>query len=115
MSDDLQGKLDVITSHLADVTANNSELNVKLDGAKRELDKITNQLFEERDANAELQNNLAERKHSEQLAGWAIDRALESKKIAGVGGFTAQEVCIDAQTLCDWIVGNSAKPKETMQ
>lgn len=84
-------------------------------GIMRELDKVTGQLHEAQDSLTELNEKLAERKHSEQLAGWAIDRALETAKLnSAKEGFSpkSEDVISDAAKFCDWIVSSSIQPKK---
>jgi hypothetical protein len=80
-------------------------------GIMRELDKVTNQLHEAQDSAKELDEKLQERKHSEQLAGWAIDRALETAKLSP-RHMTAKEVIEEAATYCAWIISSSIQPKK---
>lgn len=45
-----------------------------------QLDKVTGDLFKAQEIATDLKLQLDDKKHSEQLAGWAIDRALELAK-----------------------------------
>lgn len=82
-------------------------LQTKNKSLSDQLDKITADLFKMQDTAAELRNQLEEKKHTEQLAGWAIDRALETHKLAGP---TSEQVTQTAQKFCDWIKASSAAP-----
>lgn len=77
-----------------------------------ELDKVTGELFTANDRITDLQNQLAEKKHSEQLAAWAIDRAIESFKVAVNPNVSPAAVIGCAQTYCDWIKASSAQVVE---
>jgi len=70
-----------------------------------ELDKITGELFTAQDTITALQNKIAEKKHTEQLAAWAIDRALEAQKI----GTQPDTITASAQSFCEWIKASSAQ------
>ena len=81
-------------------------------GIMRELDKVTGLLHEAQDNAKELSDKLAERKHSEQLAGWAIDRVIETVKLAPCH-MTAKQVVQEAEVYCKWIVESSIQPKSS--
>lgn len=72
----------------------------KLAGTLRELEKITQQLFDAETNLAEATKKLEDKSYSEQLAGWAIDRALETHKTAPV---SPNEVLETADKFCKWI------------
>ena len=86
-------------------------LEQKNKSLSNELDKITTQFFEMEAQAKDLHEKLLTRKHSEQLAGWAIDRALETYKLAqsadGTRSIDADMVIKQAQQYCDWIVSSS--------
>lgn len=70
-----------------------------------QLDKITSDLFKMQDIAADLKNKLDERKHSEQLAGWAIDRAIE---VAKIKPSEHTDIIALAAKFCKWAVESSA-------
>lgn len=92
---------------LAEVELENKLLKQHKDGALRELEKVTDQLFKTQDQNKALVDAVEEKKHSEQLGAWAIDRAIEEKKIN-----KDVDVLIRAQEFCEWVMKSSAKKME---
>lgn len=84
-------------------------LEVKNKALSDQLDKVTADLFKLQDTAVELRNQLDEKKHSEQLAGWGIDRALEAHKLADDKP-TPATITNTAQHMLDWIMSSSAKP-----
>lgn len=64
-----------------------------------------------------MQAALERKKASEQLAAWAIDRAIETRK-AGGQPVTSADVIADAAAYTDWIATfkhDAAQPAETIQ
>ena len=55
-------------------------LQLQNKGALRELDKVTEQLAEAQKIATKLKEKLEKKKYSEQLCGWAFDRATEVAK-----------------------------------
>lgn len=106
------------TANLSQETIQSLELkNKRLVG---EIDKLQTQLFSAQDSITDLTAQLEEKKHSEQLAGWAIDRALQIRKES------VESAIDDAEKLCAWVHNSSARddarekspielPKESMQ
>ena len=84
---------------------NEELLQQKLSGALRELDKLTEQLAQAQEVGTKLKAQLDEKKHSEQLAGWAIDRAIEVAKLSQ----PSVDITVAAQSYCDWVMKSSAK------
>lgn len=75
------------------------QLEQKNKALSQQLDKITEQLYAAQEIATDLKNQLDEKKHSEQLAGWAIDRALETAKL-----HPNEDIIATAQKYCDWIM-----------
>jgi len=109
----------------------NDELQRDVKGLTATIDREQKMRFEAEDRIKQLTEVLEEKKHSEQLAGWAIDRAIESLKLDPASTAQAFSTLInqtpsdaiikEAQKFCDWIKNSSAQPKqdqntqETMQ
>lgn len=83
-----------------------ADLEVKNKRLLGEIDQLQTQLFKANDQARALNDLLEEKKHSEQLAGWAIDRALQIRK----ENSTAETVIADAEKFCAWVHSSSAKP-----
>jgi hypothetical protein len=95
-----------MTDEIATLEAKNKALS-------NQLDKITDDLFKTQEIATDLKNKLDEKKHSEQLAGWAIDRAIETIKLQPNSALGVTDI---AQSYCDWIMGSVTKKiAETMQ
>lgn len=90
---------------MSNLNEENKELKQKLARLLAEHDKITEQLAKAQEIATELKNQLDEKKHSEQLGAWAIDRAIEAKKLD-----LSIEITPTAQQFCDWVMKSSAKP-----
>lgn len=89
---------------MSNLNEENKELKQKLARLLAEHDKITEQLAKAQEIATELKNQLDEKKHSEQLGAWAIDRAIEAKKLD-----LSIEITPTAQQFCDWVMASSAK------
>lgn len=106
---------------MSDVNITNIELEQRNKRLLGEIESLQKQIFDAHDTNKALNEILEEKKHSEQLAGWAIDRALELNKLLvqaqeGAGHKeirTVQGIIDDAQKLCDWIKESSAAPRKS--
>lgn len=87
----MKAKLDLLESHHK--------------GAIRELEKVQKQLYATQDAVKNLQSKLDNKKHTEQLAGWAIDRALEASKLMPDGSKpkTVADLVKIARDICDGV------------
>lgn len=81
-------------------------LNQKINADQVEMAKL------QEDAQL-MQAALERKKASEQLAAWAIDRAIETRKAIGVG-FVARDVIADATAYTDWIA-TFKQPQETTE
>lgn len=94
----------------------NKDLKQKLAGALRELDNVTEQLGKAQEIATELKERLDEKKHTEQLAGWAIDRAIETAKLSinpasGTSFISTHEtITKSAEAFCNWVIQSSARP-----
>lgn len=82
------------------------------EGALRELEKVQAQLYAAQDDITALTQQLGEKKHSEQLGAWAIDRAVEVIKLRSnfVNPVTAKDVTDVAAGLTEWVMETSAAP-----
>lgn len=90
---------------MTNLSEENHQLKTKLSGALRELDNVTDQLAKAQEIGTKLKNQLDEKKHSEQLAGWAIDRAIETAKLSDA----STDIISTAQSYCDWVMETSAE------
>jgi len=88
------------------------QLEAKNAALSRELDKVTEEKFHAQEIATELKRQLEEVKHTEQLGGWAIDRALEFIKLKDSKDHVASDVTQTAQHFCEWIKNSSAKSVE---
>lgn len=68
-----------------------------------QLDKITGELFKAQEIATDLKLQLDDKKHSEQLAGWAIDRALELAKHLTDKPQTVAALTKIANDICDGV------------
>lgn len=105
---------------MTDVVVHLQEQNKLLEQKNKalsdQLDKITEDLFKLQEVAADLKNQLEEKKHTEQLAGWAIDRAT---KVYELGEKAEQytlehntvEILKSAARMTEWIMETSAKEK----
>ena len=87
---------------------NEELLQQKLSGALRELDKLTEQLAQAQEVGTNLKAQLDEKKPSEQLAGWAIDRAIEVAKLR-MENEPAVDITAKAASFTQWVMESSAK------
>lgn len=93
------------------------ELQTKNNGLMREIDQLQTQNFQQADQLRQMKDIIEEKRHTQQLAGWAIDRALEINKGHSM---TAELIIKDAEKLCAWVHASSAPEvknagAETMQ
>lgn len=70
-----------------------------------QLDKVTEDLFKAQEIASELKRQLDEKKATEQVSAWAIDRALEEKKLE-----LSVDVLKRAGEYTAWIKASSATP-----
>lgn len=82
-----------------------------------QLDKVTNDLFKAQEIATELKLKLEDSKHSEQLAGWAIDRAIETAKLFTNKPEVSDDIINLALQLCNGVkhISSVVNPQETMQ
>lgn len=90
----------------------NKLLEQQKSGALRELEKVTGQLFKAQDQNKVLTEIIEEKKHTEQMGAWAIDRALETAKMNPSNPPTPESVIDCAAKFAEWIMSSSAKKLE---
>lgn len=95
---------------MSNLNEENKELKAKLARLLAEHDKITDQLAKAQEIATELKKQLDEKKHSEQLGAWAIDRALELAKIDTETPWEPTDIAACAEEFCNWIMKSSAKP-----
>jgi hypothetical protein len=103
------------------------ELQLQNRNLLKQIEREQSKVFQHEDTIKELNEKLAERRHSEQMAGWAIDRAIETIKmdteIPVIDGLTTLSgaVVAIAALYAQWCVNSSAnaktetKPMETVQ
>jgi len=92
----------------------NDDLQKDIKGLVATVDREQKLRFEAEDRVKQLTEVLEEKKHSEQLAGWAIDRSLELIKNREEGSQLKSDVDTVlgmAEKFCDWIKSSSAQPK----
>lgn len=96
------------------------ELQTKYNGLMREIDKLQTEAFTRDNQLRQMKDIIEEKRHTQQLAGWAIDRALEIIKIdvtraatqANVTAFDDAVIHI-AERLCAWVHASSARETKT--
>lgn len=88
-----------------------SLLEQKNKSLSNELDKITADLFKMQEVAQDLKNRLDDKKHSEQLCGWAYDRATEAAKVSG-NKYSHIDLSEHAEEILDWVSAISS-PKES--
>lgn len=76
-----------------------------------EIDALQTQTFTQSEQLRQMKDIIEEKRHTQQLAGWAIDRALEVNK--GNPGLTAELIIKDAEKLCAWVHASSAREPKT--
>lgn len=111
------------------------ELQTKNNGLMREIDQLQTQNFQQADQLRQMKDIIEEKRHTQQLAGWAIDRALETIKLAplidpkdfageakgfGYANTMGAHVIDLAAKFCAWVHASSApevknSDAETMQ
>lgn len=94
----------------AQTVAEMTEKNKRLLG---EIDKIQTQNFELQTENQELKEAMLSKKHSEQLAGWAIDRALEAAKLFPTKPNDVAELVKLATEICEGVQKIAPQPEKT--
>lgn len=100
-----------------------AELEQRNKGMERELEKTHLELFKAQDKIKTLTDVVEEKKYTQQLAGWAIDRALETVKQSDPekrGLIAAKFVIGMAEEFAKWVSETSAPiianaRKETLQ
>lgn len=83
------------------------DLERKLKGALTELDKMSSNFFAAQDSIRELTEKIEEKKHTEQLAGWALDRAIETAKIMKTDNETIKGTAQIIQMAAEYLAGVS--------
>jgi uncharacterized Zn finger protein len=89
------------------------QLNLRNQALSKQLDKVTEDLFKAQELATEIKKKLDDRKHSEQLAGWAIDRAIETAKLMSAPDhiWHGEDIIAIAAKYCEWAVESSSKVK----
>ena len=67
------------------------------------LDKAHTDLFKAQEIASDLKKQLESKKHSEQLSGWAIDRAIEAAKVMTDKPKSVKDVIGVAQEILDGV------------
>lgn len=76
-----------------------------------EIDALQTQTFTQSEQLRQMKDIIEEKRHTQQLAGWAIDRALEVNK--GNPALTAELIIKDAEKFCAWVHASSAREMKT--
>lgn len=106
-------------SNLASIISDEDHVKIlqtKNKALENQLDKVTDDLFKAQEIATDLKNQIEEQKHSEQLGGWAIDRAIESLKLVpeqNATGSVNEVVIRIAHSYTKWIKDTSAVSRET--
>lgn len=88
------------------------ELQTKNKRLLGEIDALQTQTFTQSEQLRQMKEIIEEKRHTQQLAGWAIDRALEIAKLNG-DKVASGNVIETAEKLCAWVHASSAREPKT--